>query len=289
MVSPCCTVMAVPPSQFQPAGAVLRAAEPVTSLGPAARLVGRHALRAAGGAGDDRARLPARAALGGGGSGALWIAACLLRDRAGHLAGGRLAEDRTDCRFEAMGVGAATDRSDRNRSPARRGGTTRSERPGSSTQRIGFPTRTQQDKRRVNSARVNKRLRMKDSFNPNQTPPKFRQMRPLVRHNSRACPGNSGTKRTAIRFSRSSPVPLLVSLTNSCGAAMRPERQHHDAAVGQLRDQRRRNALGRRRDDDAVVGRAHRLAAEAVADQHLDVVVAERLQPRPRARSASVR
>jgi hypothetical protein len=38
---------------------------------------------------------------------------------------------------------------------------TDSERPGSTTRRIGFPTRTQQDGWGVNNARVNKRLRMR--------------------------------------------------------------------------------------------------------------------------------
>jgi hypothetical protein len=45
----------------------------------------------------------------------------------------------------------------------------RSERPGSSTQRIGFPTRTQLDNRGVNSERVNNRLSRQQSFNPNQS------------------------------------------------------------------------------------------------------------------------
>jgi hypothetical protein len=51
----------------------------------------------------------------------------------------------------------------------------RGERSGSAAQRIGFPTRTQQDEGAVNRARVNKLLSLKDSFNPNGMRRKFGQ------------------------------------------------------------------------------------------------------------------
>ena len=72
------------------------------------------------------------------------------------------------------------------------------------------------------------------------------------------------------------------------GATVRPERQYHHAAVGELPDERLRHLLGRRRHDDAVVRRALRHAGKSVTHDHLDVLVAERGQ-RARAVSASVR
>src|SRR5437870_4356791 len=42
-----------------------------------------------------------------------------------------------------------------------------SQRRGSATQRIGVPTHTQQNEWSVNSPRVNKRLSLKESLNPN--------------------------------------------------------------------------------------------------------------------------
>ena len=108
-------------------------------------------------------------------------------------------------------------------------------------------------------------------------------------YNSRAWPGKSGTKRTPIRSSCDTPSLPLVSLTSRCGPSCWPERQDHDAAVGQLLDQRLRDLLGRRRHDDAVEGRVRRHAVEAVADDHLDIVCS-RSRPAPCARaSASVR
>src|SRR6476646_9025384 len=190
--------MAVPPSQFQPEWAALAAPE---LTGPA---VPTTAGRVCG------------ADTFGGGSGALWMAACFCGgtepvtspDEAWVREPNRLYWNR--CVSELQ-LTAATEIVART---ARRNNL--SERPGSSTQRIGCPTRTQQDDGRVNRARVNRCLRMKDSFNPNQTTPKFVQIEPLGRHNSRAWPGSSGTKRTPIRFSRDSPCPVLVSLTSSC-------------------------------------------------------------------------
>ena len=67
-----------------------------------------------------------------------------------------------------------------------------------------------------------------------------------------------------------------------CDAAVRSDRNDHDAAFGELLDQRLRHVLGRRGDDDAVERRLVRRAQHAIADNHLDIVVAERLQPRAR-------
>src|SRR6476619_6298247 len=145
-------------------------------------------------------------AFGGGGNGELWMAECFCGTEPVTSAVGAGAFDRNGLYavrwVSALQLTAATEIVAR---AAKRN--TRSERPGSSTQRIGFPTRTQLDKGRVNNARVNNRLRMKESFNPNQTRPRFVQMRPFARHNSRAWPGSSGTKRTPIRFSRDIPCP----------------------------------------------------------------------------------
>ena len=62
---------------------------------------------------------------------------------------------------------------------------------------------------------------------------------------------------------------------------MRSERQHHDAVRRKLLDQRLRHRLGGGRDDDAIERRAVGSARQAIAETHLDVLVAERLQPRP--------
>ena len=50
------------------------------------------------------------------------------------------------------------------------------------------------------------------------------------------------------------------------GARLRPERQDHDTPLGQLLNERLRQALGRRGDDDAVVGRVAQVAGKAIAE-----------------------
>ena len=77
-------------------------------------------------------------------------------------------------------------------------------------------------------------------------------------YNSRAWPGSSGTKRTADQVLRVTPSCRARELDDALRAVVRPERQYHDAALGELVDQRLRDRLGRRRDDDAVVGRVRR-------------------------------
>ena len=59
---------------------------------------------------------------------------------------------------------------------------------------------------------------------------------------------------------------------------MRPERQHHHAAVGKLADERVGNSFGGGGDHDAVVGRPLRQTGKTISYQHLDVVVAQRRQ-----------
>src|SRR4051812_37943515 len=106
----------------------------------------------------------AGAAAFGGGSGALWMTACFCAVTEPVVSPAGVCERNGLLKREvsALQLTAATEIVART---ARRN--TESERPGSTTQRIGFPTRTRQDSGRVNNARVNKRLRMKGSLNPN--------------------------------------------------------------------------------------------------------------------------
>ena len=96
----------------------------------------------------------------GGGSGALWIAErrCGGTDPVFSCAGAWACERNGLLNREVseLQLTAATEIVAR---MAKRN--TDSERPGSTTRRIGFPTRTQQDGWGVNKARVNKRLRMR--------------------------------------------------------------------------------------------------------------------------------
>jgi hypothetical protein len=114
----------------------------------------------------------AGAAAFGGGSGELWIddCRCCGTEPVTSFEGAWFDEVRerknlSDSKrwVSALQLTAATEI---DASTARRN--KRSERPGSTT-RIGFPTHTQQDKKGVNNARVNKRLSWQDSFNPNRS------------------------------------------------------------------------------------------------------------------------
>src|SRR4051812_17932051 len=125
MVSPFCTVMAVPPSQFQ-----ARLAADVCGAGSyEATARGAAAGRVAG-----------AEALGGGGSGELWIAACRCgTEPVTSFAGAWTLEDDRKIRSDSkrwvseLQLTAATEI---DASTARRNN--RSERPGSSTRRIGL-------------------------------------------------------------------------------------------------------------------------------------------------------
>src|SRR5215467_17930 len=75
------------------------------------------------------------------------------------------------------------------------------------------PTRTQ-NKRRVNTLRVNTTLR---DYGASTLPPREHN-----RYNSRAFPGKSGTNRTPIRSSCLIPCSPFVSLTSCCGPACGP-------------------------------------------------------------------
>src|SRR5262249_58815214 len=74
------------------------------------------------------------------------------------------------------------------------------------------------------------------------------------------------------------PLFTLYELDQLLRTGMRPERQHHHAAVGKLVEQRLRNGFRGGGDDDAVIGRPFRHAEETISHLHLDVVVAQRCQ-----------
>src|SRR4051812_39948073 len=152
-------MMAVPPLQFQPGGAVgcLAGAEATVAGFPAV----------------------------GGGSGALWIVerfgetepvtSC---EGCGALALNGLTLNRWVSSLQLTAATAIVAKmARRNR---------RGERPGSTTQRISFPTRTRQDERAVNATRVNKLLSFQDFFNPNRMWPISDKFARLA-----SCPGRA--------------------------------------------------------------------------------------------------
>ena len=162
-----------------------------------------------------------------------------------------------------------------------------SERMGSATQRMGLLTRLHTRDEGVKHPAVNNFLSLKDLSTLTKASHNCRQFgsfRPRLTFTARA-PGPAAAARSAPRSGprARSPSAVLVSLTSCCGAAVRAERQHHDAVLGELLDERLRDALRRRGDDDAVERRAHRHAVQAVADHDLDIAIAERREPPARA------
>ena len=130
----------------------------------------------------------------------------------------------TDCRLRSGAVSelqltAATEIDART---ARREHTERAAGLVDATHRLSHSYATGQG--RVNSARVNKRLRMKDSFNPNQTTPKFGQIGPASPPSQFA--RLAGQQRHEAHrdqvLALDSPCPVLVSLTSSCAPPCGP-------------------------------------------------------------------
>ena len=75
----------------------------------------------------------------------------------------------------------------------------------------------------------------------------------------------------------------LGKLDNVLRPVVRAHGQQHHAPIGKLVEQRLRDGLGSRGDDDPVKGRPRRNTGEAVAGHDLDIVIAERRQPFARA------
>ena len=90
-------------------------------------------------------------------------------------------------------------------------------------------------------------------------------------------------------LARDARLSVLVSLTMCCVPSCGPSGSTIMPPSASCVDQRLRHVFGRGGDDDAVERRALRRAGKAVADDDLDVVVAERLRAASRAASASVR
>ena len=98
-------------------------------------------------------------------------------------------------------------------------------------------------------------------------------------YSSRAMPGSAGTKRTSTSALRSKPASVLVDADQRLDALMRPDRRDQDAARLEPLPAASRDFLHRRGHDDAVEIPGTRRDVEAVAEHHLDIVVAELFEP----------